>query len=165
MKHTVRRDTPPARPSGIKRLLFRMPRWLYRAHLGWIFGRRLVLIHHIGRKSGRRHEVVVEVASHDPTTDSVVVVSGFGSRADWYQNLLAHPDTTIQLGRRSLLVHATPLDDEDAAAAMASYARRHPRAARALAGFMGFQVDGSGEDYRDVGRRLPMLRLKHDTAQ
>lgn len=149
----------PARPSGARRALFRLPRWLYRARLGFLLGHRFVLIHHVGRISGRPREVVVEVVERDETTGDLVVASGFGPRADWYQNLLAHPDVTIELAGRSLDVHAARLDDEEAAAAMASYGRRHPRAARAVARFMGFEVDGSEEDYREVGHRMPMLRL------
>jgi deazaflavin-dependent oxidoreductase (nitroreductase family) len=96
---------------------------------------------------------------YEPTTDTVAVASGFGPKADWYQNLLAHPETTMRIGSRSLEVHARRLYDKEAATAMVSYARRRPRTAKALASFMGFQVDGSEHDYHLLGHRLPMLRL------
>ncbi|MEZ4679799.1 MAG: nitroreductase family deazaflavin-dependent oxidoreductase [Caldilineaceae bacterium] len=89
----------PSPPTGISRFLFRLPIQLYRLHLGWLLGRRFVLINHIGRKSGQVRQVVVEVVRHDQTTDSYIVCSGFGRQAQWYQNLLATPAVTIQVRR------------------------------------------------------------------
>lgn len=155
----MRQTRPPPPPTGVRRALFRLPGWLYRARLGFLLGHRIVLIEHVGRSSGRRREVVVEVVDRDPGTGTVVVASAFGPRADWYRNLLVHPEARIRLSRRSLRVRASPLEKEQSAEAMLSYARRHPRAAPRLAAFMGYRVDGTDEDFRAVGRRVPMLRL------
>ena len=40
-------------PTGISRLLFRAPIWLYDLNLGWIMGNRFLKITHIGRVSGK----------------------------------------------------------------------------------------------------------------
>ncbi len=152
----------PAPPTGLRRSLFRLPVWVYRARLGALLGHRFVLIHHTGRTTGRSRQVVVEVVDHDRATGAVTVASGFGPRSQWYRNLLATPAATIELGSRTIDVHARPLSPEEAASAMAGYARAHPRTARRLARFMGFAVDGSDEDYRAVGREVPMVRLEPD---
>lgn len=149
----------PDPPTGVRRVLFRLPIWLYRARLGAVLGSRFVLINHVGRKSGMRRQVVVEVVGHDPQTGKVTVAAGFGRTSDWYRNLLAHPDARIRLGRRSMRVHAVALSPEQSAAAMLAYARRHPRAALRLSRFMGFSVDGGADDYRAVGQELSMVRL------
>lgn len=39
-------------PTGLSRILFRAPIWLYRRGLGWLLGKRFLLINHIGWKSG-----------------------------------------------------------------------------------------------------------------
>lgn len=88
------------------------------------------------------------------------MASGFGPRSQWYRNLRATPEATIQLGARTIAVHARPLDPEEAATAMVGYAHAHPRTARRLARFMGFEVDGSEDDYRAAGREIPMVRLE-----
>jgi deazaflavin-dependent oxidoreductase (nitroreductase family) len=155
----VRRLEAPHRPTGWERLAFRAPILLYRARLGWLLGGRFVLIHHVGRKTGLVRSVVVEVVEHDPTNGSYVVCSGFGPRADWYRNLRAHPQVTIQVGRRSLGVEAVPLPPEEGGELMARYAVPHAVAARRLCRFMGFEVDGSADDYRAVGRELPFIRF------
>jgi deazaflavin-dependent oxidoreductase (nitroreductase family) len=152
-------DAPhrPARPTGWRRLAFRAPIGLYRLRLGGLLGHRFVLIHHTGRRSGLPRQAVVEVVARDAATGSVVVAAGFGARSDWYQNLLATPDTSIEIGCQRIDAHAEPLTPEQAGQAMADYVHRHPRAAERLARFMGYRTDGA--DHATVGTTLPMLRL------
>lgn len=149
----------PQPPTGLARLLFRLPVHLYRMRLGWLLGGRFLLINHVGRVSGRARQAVIEVVEHDRDSDSYLVASGFGERADWYRNVLAAPDVTIQVGARRLAARAVPLSKEDSAEVMARYASRHPVAARKLCRFMGFAVDGSEADFRGVGHQIPFLRL------
>lgn len=122
-------------------------------------GGRFVLINHIGRKSGQARQVVVEVVRHDKGSDSYIVCSGFGPKAQWYQNLRATPDVTIQVGARTLAVHAEFLSSEAGSEEFLDYAQRNPTAARNLSKFMGFDLDGSEADYRAAGAQLPFVRL------
>ncbi|MDA2813356.1 nitroreductase family deazaflavin-dependent oxidoreductase [Nocardiopsis sp. RSe5-2] len=150
----------PKRPSGVARALYRVPIHLYRWNLGWLMGRRFLMLNHIGRRSGLMRRVVVEVVDRDAAQGTYTVCSGFGPGSDWYRNLLAEPKAVIQIGNKRMKVTAHPLDAESGADTMARYARRHPRSARALAGFMGFRVDGSEADFREAGRRLPFIRFE-----
>ena len=139
--------------------MFRLPIWLYRAHLGGLLGSRFVLVHHTGRSSGLAREVVVEVVERDHTAGTVTVAAGFGPRTQWYQNLLATPAASVELGWKRYDVHAEPLTRDEAGDTMVRYARRHPRAGRTLAHYMGFPAPDDEEGYRELGRSLPMLRL------
>lgn len=156
----MERNARPRAPTGLRRLLFRLPIPLYRAHLGWLLGHRFVLINHIGRRTGRPRRVVVEVVARERATGTVTVASGFGPGADWYRNLRARPDVTIQVATRRTPVRAVPLTPEQGGEAMVTYARRHGRAARALSRYLGFVVDGSAGDYRAVGRKIPFVRFE-----
>ena len=49
------------RPSRLTKLGFTIPMWLYRAHLGFVFGGRIFAIVHHGRKSGKRYVSGLEV--------------------------------------------------------------------------------------------------------
>ncbi|MFF1510417.1 nitroreductase family deazaflavin-dependent oxidoreductase [Streptomyces sp. NPDC058326] len=148
----------PRRPSGWRRHLARLPIHLYRGGLGPLFGGRLLLLIHTGRKSGRSREVVLEVVRHGP--GGWTVASGFGPDAQWYRNLRRTPAATIQFGRRYHAVVAEFLPPEEGGLIMVEYARRHPRAARALCRFMGFTADGSEASYRAAGERIPFVRLE-----
>jgi hypothetical protein len=67
-------------PSGVSRALFRAPIYLYRLGLGWLFGKCILLLNHIGRVSGKQRQVILEVVEHDPTDGSFVVASGWAHR-------------------------------------------------------------------------------------
>lgn len=45
------------------RWLVRLPLWLYRARLGLLVGHRMLMMEHIGRRSGLRRQVVLEVGT------------------------------------------------------------------------------------------------------
>ncbi|MFF7734456.1 nitroreductase family deazaflavin-dependent oxidoreductase [Streptomyces sp. NPDC007984] len=155
-------DTPPRRPhlpSGWRRLALRLPILLYRAGLGPLFGKRLLLLHHTGRVSGLDRMTVLEVVSFDPAKPSWTVASGFGPRADWYRNLCAQPKTLIRFGNRPHAVTAHFLPSEAGAEIMIGYARRHPRTARRLCAFMGLPVDGGARAFREAGQAIPFVRL------
>ncbi|PXY24044.1 nitroreductase family deazaflavin-dependent oxidoreductase [Prauserella flavalba] len=147
----------PAPPRGLTRLLYRLPNKLYRAGFGRLVPARLLYLVHIGRKSGRRRTVVLEVVGR--RGGSYVVCSGFGPSADWYRNVLATPEVDIQVRGTRSRAKAVVLDAEEGAEIMAEYGARHPRLGRNLARYMGFAVDGSEADFREVGRRRPFVRL------
>ncbi|RCW45226.1 deazaflavin-dependent oxidoreductase (nitroreductase family) [Halopolyspora algeriensis] len=149
----------PELPTGFRRLLFRLPVHLYRWRLGWLLGRRFLLVNHIGRVSGQPRQVVLEIVEHDPATGSCTVASGFGAGADWYKNVRTTPEVTIRVGRHELPVTATPLPAADGEQVMVRYALRHPGTAKRLARFMGFAVNGSEADFRAVGARIPFVRF------
>lgn len=148
----------PDPPTGIARMLFRLPIQLYRLGLGWLLGGRFLRLTHIGRRSGQPREVVIEVIGRED--GCFLACSGFGATADWYRNVRARPQVRIQVGRRRMRAVAEPLSAEEGGEVMATYAVLHPRAAKKLTRFMGFEVDGSAEDYRAVGRELPFLRFR-----
>lgn len=147
-------------PTGLSRLFLRAPVYLYKARLGWVLGGRFLLLHHVGRRSGLPRETVIEVVRHDPATNAYVICSGFGEKAQWFQNIVAQPDLRIQVGNMELAVHAERPTPDQAAFEMLDYARRHPRAAKKLAGYMGFSSDGSEATYKRIGREMPFLRLR-----
>lgn len=157
MPERIGRTDPP---SGARRLFFRFPIWLYRLGLGWLLGKRFLLLNHVGRKSGLIRQAVLEVAHYDDATDTYTVASGFGTRSNWYRNLLACPEVTIRVGRRELPVRATPLSADDSGRAMVRYAKQYPSAAKNIARLCGFRVDGSDEDYFALGRDvIPFIAL------
>ncbi|MEN3583084.1 nitroreductase family deazaflavin-dependent oxidoreductase [Streptomyces sp. ZYX-F-203] len=152
------RRRPPL-PTGLRRLAVRLPILLFRAGLGPLLGRRVLLLHHTGRASGLHRRVVLEVVAYDPAGPEWIVASGFGPRADWYRNLMACPKTVLQFGDRHHAVTARFLGAEAGADIMAAYARRHPRTARRLCSFMGFDTDGGSPSFRAAGRAVPFVRL------
>lgn len=138
------------------RRLARAPIGVYRAGLGFVFGSRMLLLEHVGRKSGQRRHVVLEVVAHE-TPDSYVIVSGFGESAQWLRNVMAEPQVRISTGRRkSVPALARRMTVAEADAALRSYIARHPRAWETLKGII---ADSLGGRIDPPGTELPMVEL------
>ncbi len=141
-------------PQGFSRLLWRAPIWIYRLGLGGLIKKRMLLLHHIGRISGRPRENVLEIVDQDGENDSYTVASGFGKKSDWYKNIVKQPYVSITVGRAEIEVTARPLPPEESGQALVRYAKRHPKASKNLMSICGYKVDGSDEDYFVMGRDI-----------
>jgi len=68
--------------------------------VGGRFGQaRILLLHHVGRRSGAARVAPLLYLADGP--DLVVVASkgGYGHHPDWFHNLLERPRTTVEVGR------------------------------------------------------------------
>lgn len=137
------------------RWFVRAPLPLYRAGLGWLFGRRIVMIEHVGRRSGLPRYVCLEVVEH-PDARTLLVVSGFGEKAEWYRNLRAHPRCFVSWSRvRRAPATARFLPEAESRATLERYAARYPASWRMLRGTIEKAVDAAVDT-------LPMVALTLD---
>jgi deazaflavin-dependent oxidoreductase (nitroreductase family) len=143
------------KPSGLLKTLLRAPIWLYRAHLGWVVGHRLLYIAHRGRRTGVRREVVVEVVGYHPDVPEVVVIAAWGRNPDWYRNLQAAPAIEVRLGRERWTRPAhRALDSAQTRQTLLAYERAHPRAWKRLAPLLGFPQHPSDPHWPEVAERI-----------
>lgn len=152
-------SVPSKKPRGLLRVAFRLPVRMYRLHLGWLFGRRLLLLTHQGRTSGRVYFTALEVVHYDKVTHESIVVAGYGSRADWYQNIHAHPALQIHTGLRRYVPRQRFLTPEEGEAVLADYQKQHPFLTRMLLGRM-YGFDGSPEARAALAHLLPMVGFR-----
>lgn len=75
----------------------------------------MLLLDHVGAKSGTRRTSPLIYA--EDGRDVVIVASkgGHPRHPAWYHNLLANPDTTVQIGRERRAVHARVADADERA--------------------------------------------------
>jgi deazaflavin-dependent oxidoreductase (nitroreductase family) len=123
---------------------------LYRATNGLIGHRTpglppALLLDHVGAKSGT-HRTSPLVYGRDGA-NFVLVASkgGYPKNPAWFHNLLAHPDTAVQVGSRRLDVHARVATPEE----------------RARLWTLMLGVYGGYADYqRRTGREIPLVILE-----
>lgn len=137
-------------PNAVLRILYRIPVYFYKIGLGWMFGKRFVLFHHIGRKSAKPYQTVVEVVEIEKETGNVIVVAGYGERTQWYQNLQHMLTTTIQLGKHKFPVSIEMINPEDGADIMARYYQRYGKITGALFSILGYEWDGTEKGARQI---------------
>jgi deazaflavin-dependent oxidoreductase (nitroreductase family) len=96
-------------PSSVIRLLLRAPMTAYRLGLGDLLNAmHLMVLTTRGRKSGKVRHVPIEYRRHG---SKIYLISVWGERPDWYQNLVSDPLATVQLGRKQFSALADPVTD------------------------------------------------------
>ena len=157
--------TFPNPPRGIKAIPWRMPIWIYRLGFGWLLGEKALLLTHIGRKSGQPRQAVLEIVQAYPSENRYLVVSGFGSRSHWYQNIKIEPRVTIQVGTKRINAIADQLEKKLAGDAMFAYAENFPGNLKTLSRILGYEIDHSPAGYRAFGEQIPVIQFSPDTDQ
>ncbi|GAH36557.1 unnamed protein product [marine sediment metagenome] len=159
----VEKISDPKPPRGIALALYRAPIWLYKINLGFLLGKRFLMLTHTGRKSGLHHRTVVEVVKHEPDNNTYFIASGWGENSDWVKNITVGPQVQVQVGNKHWDMIAERLIPNQAEEVIFDYAQRHPSAMMNLARMMGYKLDGSEQDFRELGRQLPLFALKPKT--
>lgn len=156
---TIERNQPQfiPYPTGVLRLALRMPLTLFRLGLGDLLNiMRLMILTTRGRTSGQARQVAVEYRRHG---SKIYMISGWGARPDWYQNLRADPLVTIQLGRHILSALADKVTDPaEALRAVNLFRRDAPTRYDAV---LGRLVDDeiSGLKLPEVSPQFTIVRL------
>jgi deazaflavin-dependent oxidoreductase (nitroreductase family) len=90
-------------------------------------GGTLLLLHHMGAKSGQSR--VNPLMYMEDNGRYVVFASkgGAPTNPDWYHNLKAHPDTTIEVGTDTINVQATEAPGEERDRLFRTQADRSPQ--------------------------------------
>ncbi len=83
---------------------------------GWFQGQTLLLLHHTGARSGTER---VNPLVYQQVGDSYAIfASAAGAPQDpqWFRNLVAHPDVTVEVGTDTINVRARVADPGERAA-------------------------------------------------
>jgi deazaflavin-dependent oxidoreductase (nitroreductase family) len=126
-------------PRPVRRFAAHAPGVLYDLGLGWLFGRRFLLLTHRGRRSGKLYRTMVEVLQYDAASREATVLSGTGPQADWYRNVQANPPVEVRISRDSYVPEVCFLDMAESRAGLREFNRRHPVEGR-VASWLG--MDG-----------------------
>ena len=108
------------------------------------FGDALLLLHHTGARTGTVR--VNPLAYYDDGDRLVIVASKGGAplNPDWFFNLRANPDTTIEIGSETVEVRAAEIAGDD-------YEQTWARVTAAMPGFADYQTK--------TARRIPLVAL------
>ncbi len=107
---------------------------------------RVLLLDHVGAKSGTKRTSPLLYVRDGENLVLVASKGGFPRHPAWFHNLVANPDTEVQVGSERLPVHARVARPEE----------RDRLWAKAVASYRGY------EDYqaRSKGREIPLVILE-----
>jgi len=142
------------------RIIFKIPRWLYDVHLGWIFGHRALLLTHRGRKSGLLHATALEVILYERSSETSIVISAWGERSDWFRNIQHSPALQIETGGRRYVPEQRVLTTDEAERELERYTIEHRIAAKILERVFGFQITVGAEQRRAFAETIRMVAFR-----
>src|SRR3954447_13636422 len=111
---------------------------------GQFEGGNMILVHHVGRKSGTER---VNPLAYLPDGDSYIVIASAGGapkNPDWYHNLKAVDLTTVEVGTETFPVKVEEVGP-------AEHADLWKRVTTAMPGFAEYE--------KTANRTIPLLRL------
>jgi deazaflavin-dependent oxidoreductase (nitroreductase family) len=144
-------DTPsPDRQWPLLLVAIRLHVLLYRltgGRVGQRFrgGPPMLLLEHIGARSGTRRTTPLVYVRDGENVVLVASKGGFPRNPAWFHNLLAHPDTTVQIGARREAVRARVADP-------AERERLWPKVVATYPGYEDYQ--------RRTAREIPLVILE-----
>ena len=113
---------------------------------GYFEGAPMILLHHVGARTGT---VRVNPLVYFPQDDgSMLVVASKGgapTNPDWYHNVLANPRFEVEVGTRTFTVEASELDGPERAVKWTEIVAARP---------------GFGDYETKTSRTIPVLRLR-----
>ena len=103
----------------------------FRAHAGQVGGEwagtPLILVHHVGARSGTERVTPLGCFPLDDGRYAVAASSGGSPQHPaWYHNLKAHPSITVEVGAETFTAVAQELDDAARAELWPTLVARHP---------------------------------------
>jgi deazaflavin-dependent oxidoreductase (nitroreductase family) len=147
-------------PGRLALALFRMPLRAYHHRKGWMLGRTFLMLVHVGRKTGRPHEMVAMVLGDDPVTGELVICSGWGPDVDWLQNLHAGPAKEVRIAREHFAPEHRFLREDEAVGVAMAFRRRHPWRVRLVSAILGWGDLFDDAALPDFVRRHPFVALR-----
>lgn len=144
-------------PQGLLRVLLRAPLLAYRLGLGDLLNAiHLMVLTTRGRKSGEPRHIPIEYRRHG---SKIYLISGWGDRPNWYQNLMIDPLATVQLGGQRYSALADPVTDPaEAMRALNLFRRVAPVRYDALLGLM-IEEDVNAHTLPNLSAQFTIVRL------
>lgn len=143
--------------KGILKLFFKAPVYLYRWGLGFLLGKRFIYFTHIGHKSGKTRDSVIEVIYRDKEADLYYAVAAYGSKAHWLQNIRKNGQVQAQTGTRKFSATAAELNQADGFRMLSQYAEKHPRLFKELMKLVGYQIEGTPKEIEALAQLMPVV--------
>jgi deazaflavin-dependent oxidoreductase (nitroreductase family) len=123
----------------------------FRANAGVVGGQfegaPLLLLTTTGAKSGQPRVAPMMYRSEDERVFVFASKAGAPTNPDWYHNLVAHPEVTVEVGVERFTAHASPVTGAERDRVYAAQATAYP-------GFAEYQ--------EKTDRVIPVVELKRD---
>ena len=126
---------------------------LWRIRLGWAAGHALLVLTHVGRRTGKRYRTVLYVQLNDDRTRAATVISVWGD-SQWFRNIRSAPAAQVEIGLQRYEPRQRFLDAEEIVDLEKRFRARHRIIAWAQAKLMGWRWPATEEQLRNLSGGL-----------
>lgn len=154
------KDLPRAKPHkeevrapALMIPIFKLPLFFYRIGLGWIFGKRFLLLTHVGRRSGKVRKTILAILRFDDQTNEIMAISAWRA-SDWFYNIQAAPALEVETGRIRFAPLQRTLSPEEIALLFVEYRTKHPVFSRIVCQIPHWKWNSSYEEFLELARTL-----------
>jgi deazaflavin-dependent oxidoreductase (nitroreductase family) len=133
--------------------MMKMPLLIYRLRLGWVFGKRFMLLTHVGRRSGKVYQSVLAVLRFDENSQEIFVVSPW-SGSNWFHNIQAAPALEVETAGICYAPTQRALSPEEIAALFIEYRTQHPIFCRLIARIPGWKINSTYGEFLELAKSL-----------
>jgi deazaflavin-dependent oxidoreductase (nitroreductase family) len=112
---------------------------------GGFEGAPLLLLHSRGARTGRERVNPIMYQAVDDDFAVFASKGGAASNPDWYRNLVANPDASVEIGTETITVRARVLDDAEREPIWSTQKERYP---------------GFAEYEQKTSRQIPVVLLE-----
>ena len=151
------KDAPRPRTRKLYKFFNKPPRIAYALGLGPIIGKLVLLLTTRGRKTGLLR---VTPLQYEQIEGKYYVGSAFGTRTDWYKNILADPGVRVKVGRKEFDAFAeTCTDPVRIAEFLEVRLVRHPRMIGMMLRAEGLPPSPSQQDLESLAEDKALVIL------
>jgi F420H(2)-dependent quinone reductase len=97
---------------GVHTFLYRRTGGRLGHHIPGLRG-KMLLLDHVGAKSGTHRTSPLQYVKDGGNVVVIASKGGYDKHPAWFHNLMAHPDTTVQIGSERRPVHAREAKPEE----------------------------------------------------
>ena len=126
---------------------------LWRYRLGWLAGHSLLVLTHVGRRTGRQHRTVLYVQRYDRKTHEATVVSVWGE-SQWLRNIRVHPAVGVDIALQRYVPEQRFLSTDEIFEIEKRFRRRHRIIAWGQARLMGWPWPATNEELLALSAQL-----------
>jgi deazaflavin-dependent oxidoreductase (nitroreductase family) len=116
-------DSATMKPNAVTALMYRLVPKLPKS----MRPKSMIILHHTGRRSGQPRTTGLQRVYQDSDSGRYYVAAAYGPTSDWWRNIVANPQVTIEADGRLIEAVAAPVGPEEAAIIMEAAIEENPR--------------------------------------
>jgi deazaflavin-dependent oxidoreductase (nitroreductase family) len=116
-------DSATKKPNAVTALMYRLVPKLPKI----MRPKNMIILHHTGRRSSEPRTTGLQQIYQDRDSGRYFVAAAYGPTSDWWRNIVANPQVTIEADGKLIEAVAAPVDSEEATVIMEAAIEEDPR--------------------------------------